>query len=268
MKKERLDVLLVKRGFVTSRNKSQRYILAGLVFCNGQKLDKVGVRVPIDSNIVIKERLPYVSRGGLKLEKALTFFKVNLQAKVFLDIGSSTGGFTDCALKHGAKKVYAVDVGYGQLDFSLRTNPSVVVMEKTNFRYVKEEDFPIKPDVAAIDVSFIALKNIFLPLTYVLKPKGEVIALVKPQFEAGKKFVVKGIVKDKEVHFNVLKNFLQMTFAFNFTLKDVTFSPIKGAKGNIEFLAYLKYQKPSSHILDLFDVKFRNVINNAHSSLN
>ncbi|MDQ0337719.1 23S rRNA (cytidine1920-2'-O)/16S rRNA (cytidine1409-2'-O)-methyltransferase [Caldalkalibacillus uzonensis] len=240
--KERVDTLLVQKGYFDSREKAKRAIMAGLVFSQSEKIDKPGIKIPVDTLLTVKgSPVPYVSRGGLKLEKAIQSFQLNLQDKIVLDIGASTGGFTDCALKHGAKLVYAVDVGYGQLDWSLRNNDRVIVMERTNFRYSKPEDFPYgQPDLATIDVSFISL-GLILPVLYdILKPHGMAVVLIKPQFEAGKEKVgKKGLVKDPLVHEEVLNKVLHQALDLGFLIKGLDYSPITGGEGNIEFLAAL-----------------------------
>ncbi|MCX7884402.1 MAG: TlyA family RNA methyltransferase [Caloramator sp.] len=239
--KERIDLLLVKRGFFDSREKAQKNIMAGLVFVNNNRIDKAGEKVSIDSNIEVKgEAVPYVSRGGLKLEKAIKEFSIILKDKIAMDVGASTGGFTDCMLKNGAKKVYAVDVGYGQLAWELRTDQRVVCMERTNIRYVKPEDIEDKIDFASIDVSFISLKLVLPVVKQLLNPLGEVVCLIKPQFEAGREKVgKKGVVRDAAVHKEVIKKILDFALNIGFRINGLTFSPIKGPEGNIEYLAYL-----------------------------
>ena len=240
--KERIDTLLVQRGFFSSREQAKRAIMAGLVFSQSERIDKPGTKVPLDIPITVKgEPAPYVSRGGLKLEKAIQSFKLKLNGKVVVDVGASTGGFTDCALKHGARLVYAVDVGYGQLDWSLRNDPRVVVMERTNFRYVKAEQFTLgQPDFACVDVSFISLRLIFPVLLNVLKPGSEAVVLVKPQFEAGKEEVgKKGVVKNPHTHQWVLNRVSQAAQETGFSLRNLDYSPFTGAEGNIEFLLHL-----------------------------
>jgi len=239
--RERLDVLLVERGFYASREKAKAAVMAGLVLVNEEPADKAGMKVPRDAAIRVKgDVLPYVSRGGLKLEKAIRTFGLSMDGRVVLDIGASTGGFTDCALKHGASFVYAVDVGYNQLDWSLRNDPRVKVMERTNFRHITPDmlDGP-RPDAATIDVSFISLKLILPPLKAVLAPGGDTVALVKPQFEAGRDKVGKsGVVRDPAVHRDVLESVLGFAASIGFELMGLTHSPIKGGEGNIEFLAW------------------------------
>jgi 23S rRNA (cytidine1920-2'-O)/16S rRNA (cytidine1409-2'-O)-methyltransferase len=240
--KERIDVLLVHRGFFDSREKAKRAIMAGLVFSNTERLEKPGTKIDYDAPLAVKgSPLKYVSRGGLKLEKAIEAFQLDFQDKSVLDIGASTGGFTDCALQHGAKIVYALDVGYGQLDWKLRSDERVVVMERTNFRYVKGEDLSAGlPQMATIDVSFISL-GLILPVLYpLLLPNSDVVALVKPQFEAGREQVgKKGVVRDPNVHKEVLKKTVSMALALGYHVKGLSFSPITGGEGNIEFLLIL-----------------------------
>ncbi|MRX73159.1 TlyA family rRNA (cytidine-2'-O)-methyltransferase [Bacillus lacus] len=240
--KERIDVLLVERGLFETREKAKRAIMAGIVYSEEDRLDKPGEKVARDINLNVKGKvLPYVSRGGLKLEKALKEFKVDIQDKILLDIGSSTGGFTDCALQNGAKRSYAVDVGYNQLAWKLRQDERVTVMERTNFRYASPADFQQgMPEFATIDVSFISLKLILPALKNILIPGGDVIALVKPQFEAGKNQVgKKGIVREKSVHISVLQNIVSFASEAGYDCVDLSFSPITGGDGNIEFLLHL-----------------------------
>jgi 23S rRNA (cytidine1920-2'-O)/16S rRNA (cytidine1409-2'-O)-methyltransferase len=239
--KERLDILLVEQGYFESREKAKAAIMAGLVFANEEPVDKAGTKISRTAAIKVKGAVhPYVSRGGLKLEKALKLFEIDLQDAVMLDIGASTGGFTDCALQNGASYVYALDVGYNQLDWSLRSNDRVNVMERTNFRYTKLEDLMgPEPDFATIDVSFISLRIILPPLKVILGSRGSIVALIKPQFEAGREKVGKsGVVRDPNVHQEVLEQVLSFAAGLGFVLKGLTFSPITGGEGNIEFLAY------------------------------
>ena len=240
--KTRLDVLLVERGLQETRQKAQATIMSGLVFVNNQKVDKVGTPVANDAEIEVRgNALRYVSRGGLKLEKAMSSFALSLDGCICGDIGASTGGFTDCMLQNGAKKVYAVDVGYGQLDWKLRNDPRVVCMERTNARYLSHEQIPDELDFASIDVSFISLKLILPAVHNVLKAGGHVACLVKPQFEAGREKVgKKGVVRDPSVHLEVLQNFLIHAKESGFTVIDLTYSPIRGPEGNIEYLGYLE----------------------------
>jgi len=240
--KTRLDVLLVERGLQESRQKAQATIMSGLVFVDGQRVDKAGTAVSPEASVEIRgHALRYVSRGGLKLEKAMTNFGLTLEGKTCADIGASTGGFTDCMLQNGAQKVYAVDVGYGQLDWKLRTDPRVVCMERTNARYLTREQIPDPLDFASIDVSFISLKLIFPALFQLLKEDGHIACLIKPQFEAGREKVgKKGVVRDPAVHLEVLENFMVHAKESNFTVLGITYSPIRGPEGNIEYLGYLK----------------------------
>ena len=240
--KTRLDVLLVERGLQESRQKAQATIMSGLVFVKGQRVDKPGTAVPNDAEIEVRgNALKYVSRGGLKLEKAMASFPIDLRDAVCGDIGASTGGFTDCMLQNGARKVYAVDVGYGQLAWSLRSGERVVCMERTNARYLTHEQIPEELDFASVDVSFISLKLILPPLCGLLRQGGHVACLVKPQFEAGKEKVgKKGVVRDPAVHLEVLEHFLEHAKESGFTVLGLTYSPIRGPEGNIEYLGYLE----------------------------
>jgi len=239
--KKRLDVAMVERGLAESRQKAQAVIMAGQVYVNGQKVDKAGAPVAEDAAIEVRGKtLAYVSRGGLKLEKAMELWPIRLEGAVCADIGASTGGFTDCMLQNGAEKVYAVDVGYGQLAWSLRSDPRVVCMERTNVRYLTPEQIPEPLDFGTVDVSFISLKLILPALRTLLKPEGQLVCLVKPQFEAGREKVgKKGVVRDPAVHREVLEQFLINAAEANFTVKEMTFSPIRGPEGNIEYLGHL-----------------------------
>ncbi|WP_297991968.1 TlyA family RNA methyltransferase [Anoxybacillus sp.] len=244
-KKERLDVLLVERGLAETREKAKRTIMAGLVYSNEMRLDKPGEKVPVDIPLTVKgNALPYVSRGGLKLEKALRAFSLQVKDKMMIDIGASTGGFTDCALQNGVKLSYALDVGYNQLAWKLRQDERVVVMERTNFRYVTPSDFHAGlPNFATIDVSFISLKLIFPVLKTILVPHSDVVALVKPQFEAGKDLVgKKGIVRDARVHVQVLEAIIAFAQQEGYDVMGLTHSPITGGDGNIEFLLHLRWE--------------------------
>ena len=240
--KTRLDVLLVERGLQESRQKAQATIMAGIVFVNNQKVDKPGTAVPNDAAVEVRGRtLKYVSRGGLKLEKAMETWPIQLEGKTCADIGSSTGGFTDCMLQNGAKKVFAVDVGTNQLAWKLRTDERVVCLEKTNARTLTRQQVPDELDFASIDVSFISLKLIFPSLYPLLRDGGEVVCLIKPQFEAGREKVgKKGVVRDPEVHLEVLEHFLEHAHENRFSIQGITFSPIRGPEGNIEYLGYLR----------------------------
>ncbi len=242
--KERLDVLLVNRGLATSREKAKSLIMAGEVFVNGQREDKPGTTFEeskIKSLEVRGETLPYVSRGGLKLEKAVNNFGFSLQGKVCMDIGASTGGFTDCMLQNGAVKVYSVDVGHGQLDWKLRSDDRVVCMEKTNFRYMVRDDIEDDLDFASCDVSFISLTKILLPARKLLKDGGEMVCLIKPQFEAGRdKVGKKGVVRDPKVHKEVVHRIFDFMGISGFEVLHLSFSPIKGPEGNIEYLIHIR----------------------------
>ncbi|MED3660774.1 TlyA family RNA methyltransferase [Ureibacillus sp. FSL K6-8385] len=263
--KERADVLLVQRGLCETREKAKRAIMAGIVYSKEARIDKPGEKIPVDAPLEIKgEQLKYVSRGGLKLEKALKEFDLNVEGKLVLDIGASTGGFTDCALQNGAKHCYALDVGSNQLAWKLRKDERVTVMEKTNFRYSKPEDFTMGlPDFATIDVSFISL-SLILPVLYnILLPGGDVVALVKPQFEAGKEKVgKKGIVRDPKTHLEVLEKTARMAEETGFAVKNATYSPITGGEGNIEFLFHLVKPQEGQEVIPFTD--FKKVVEQAH----
>lgn len=270
-KKQRLDVLLVERGLIETREKAKRAIMAGLVFSNEIRLDKPGEKVNDDIPLQIKgSMMPYVSRGGLKLEKALKTFDLSVNGKVLLDIGASTGGFTDCALQNGAKMSYALDVGYNQLAWKLRQDERVVVMERTNFRYVTPEDFKgEEPNFASIDVSFISLRLILPVLKNILAPGSDVVALIKPQFEAGKDQVgKKGIVRDPGVHKEVINKIKEMAIAEGYDVKDLSFSPITGGEGNIEFLVHLRWEGGQVSGADKSPVTVHEVVKEAHDQLN
>jgi 23S rRNA (cytidine1920-2'-O)/16S rRNA (cytidine1409-2'-O)-methyltransferase len=239
--KERLDILLVEKEFFASREKAKRAIMAGEVFVEGERATKVGQRVKIESDIsILKKETVYVSRGGEKLEKAIKFFNIWIKGKRAIDIGASTGGFTDCLLKLGAEKVHCIDLGYGQLAWKLQKDPRVLIMDRTNIRYLTADKFDSLFKLATIDVSFISLDKV-LPAVYnLIKEKGEVVALIKPQFEAGRKLVQKGgLVKKAEVHHIVIKKVVEVSQKLDFSIQGLTFSPLKGASGNIEYLIYL-----------------------------
>ena len=240
--KERLDVLLVSRGLAPSREKAKTMIMEGNVFVNNNREDKAGSTFADDCKIEIHgNTLKYVSRGGLKLEKAMTHFGITLDGKVCMDIGASTGGFTDCMLQNGASKVYSVDVGYGQFAWKLRQDPRVVCMEKTNIRYVTPEDIGEPVDFSSIDVSFISLTKVLMPIRDYLTEKGQIVALIKPQFEAGREKVgKKGVVREKSTHIEVVTMILDYASTHGFHVLDLTFSPIKGPEGNIEYLVQLE----------------------------
>ena len=251
--KIRLDQYLVQNGLVQSRERAKALIMAGVVFVNQQKVDKAGEMIKEDAVVEVRGHdIGYVSRGGLKLEKAMKTFPITLEGKICADIGASTGGFTDCMLQNGAARVYAVDVGYGQLDWKLRNDPRVVCLERTNARYLDHEQVPDVLDFASIDVSFISLKLIFPALYNLLREGGEIACLIKPQFEAGpEKVGKKGVVRDPKVHLEVLENFLTHAKDNHFTVLGITYSPIRGPEGNIEYLGYLRKSVESDTIPDL-----------------
>ena len=262
--KDRLDILLVKRGLAESREKAKAVIMSGIVYVDGQKEDKAGQTFADTANIEVRgSTLKYVSRGGLKLEKAMECFDVSVKDKVCMDIGASSGGFTDCMLQNGAKKVYAVDVGHGQLAWKLRNDTRVVVMEKTNIRYVKPEDIGESIDFASIDVSFISLSKV-LPSAYnLLGERGEIVALIKPQFEAGREKVgKKGVVREKSTHIEVIQNCFAYAKENGFFVRELEFSPVKGPEGNIEYL----YHLIKSGDVDV-DIDIEAVVNTAHEKL-
>ncbi len=240
--KERLDVLLVSRGLAPSREKAKTMIMEGNVFVNNNREDKAGSMFKDDCQIEVRgATLKYVSRGGLKLEKAMHQFAITLEDKVCMDIGASTGGFTDCMLQNGAKKVYAVDVGYGQFAWKLRQDERVVCMEKTNIRYVTPEDIADVLDFASVDVSFISLTKVLGPAKELLAEGGEMVCLIKPQFEAGREKVgKKGVVRDKAVHKEVIETVIAFAMEIGFSIKNLEYSPIKGPEGNIEYLVHIK----------------------------
>ena len=262
--KDRLDILLVKRGLAESREKAKAVIMSGIVYVDGQKEDKAGQTFADTANIEVRgNTLKYVSRGGLKFEKAMECFDVSVKDKVCMDIGASSGGFTDCMLQNGAKKVYAVDVGHGQLAWKLRNDTRVVVMEKTNIRYVKPEDIGESIDFASIDVSFISLSKV-LPAAYnLLGECGEIVALIKPQFEAGREKVgKKGVVREKSTHIEVIQNCFAYAKDNGFFVRELEFSPVKGPEGNIEYL----YHLVKSGDVDS-DIDIEAVVNTAHEKL-
>lgn len=253
MKKQRLDQLVFEKGLTESRERARTSIMAGLVYVNGQKETKPGTFVDPDAPIELRgEQLRYVSRGGLKLEKALRVFPVDVSGAVCVDCGASTGGFTDVLLQNGARKVYAVDVGYGQLAWSLRQDPRVVSMERTNIRYVTPDQIGQRADIAVADLSFISLRLVLGPVRALLKADGEMICLVKPQFEAGKEKVgKKGVVRDPDVHREVLEDFIGYSREAGFGLKGLDYSPIRGPEGNIEYLAWLRKDSESIEMTDI-----------------
>jgi 23S rRNA (cytidine1920-2'-O)/16S rRNA (cytidine1409-2'-O)-methyltransferase len=267
--KERLDILLVKKNLAGSREKAKAMIMAGNVFVNGEREDKAGSAFDEEkADIKVKGKtLKYVSRGGLKLEKALQVFKVNVDGKICMDIGSSTGGFTDCMLQNGARKVYAVDVGRGQLAWSLRQDERVVCMERTNIRYVTAEDIADMIEFISIDVSFISLVKVLPVAERLLSADGDIVCLIKPQFEAGRQKVgKKGVVRDKAVHTEVIDKVILHGKGLGFKVLDLDFSPVKGPEGNIEYLLYLKKQKEDEN--EAMDVTLiSRVVEKAHETL-
>ncbi|MGL4338407.1 MAG: TlyA family RNA methyltransferase [Turicibacter sp.] len=268
MKKERIDVLLVQLGFFDSRETAKRSIMAGLILVDQERVDKPGQKVLVEANITVKGNIcPYVSRGGFKLEKAIKEFNIDLTDKIILDIGSSTGGFTDCALQNGAKLSYAVDVGYNQLDWRMRQDERVVCMERTNFRYMTPENLTCgTPTFSCIDVSFISLKIIFPVLKQLLAKEGEIVALIKPQFEAGRDQVgKKGIVREPKIHIKVIQDILDFITALNLSVLNLTYSPIKGGEGNIEFLVHIGYNEDMRTNVSERDVV--EVVTAAHNQL-
>lgn len=266
--KVRLDVLLVEKGFFASREQARRAVMAGLVFYEGRRMEKAGEFVDPNGVLEVKGNpCPYVSRGGLKLEGALHQFRIDVRGKVALDAGASTGGFTHCLLEHGAKRVYAVDVGYGQLAWQLRQDPRVVVFERTNIRYLKPEDLGTRVDLVTLDLSFISLEKVLPAVWELLKDSGEVVALVKPQFEAGREHVGKGgIVKDPEVHCRVLEHIVGVSLDLGFHVRGVTYSPLLGADGNVEFFLWLtKGESEGAELISSKDI--RRVVEAAHKAL-
>ena len=266
--KERLDVLLVKRNLAESREKAKAVIMSGNVFVDGQREDKAGTTFPETVNIEVKgNKLPYVSRGGLKLEKAIANFDVDLKNKVCTDVGSSTGGFTDCMLQNGAKKVFAIDVGTNQLAWKLRQDDRVVCMEKTNIRYVTPEDIGEAIDFSSIDVSFISLTKVLLPIRNYLKEDGQIVALIKPQFEAGREKVgKKGVVREKSTHYEVIEMVLSYAVSIGFQVLNLDFSPIKGPEGNIEYLAHLQKTEEIGTIADV-TIDWKQIVEHAFETL-
>ena len=262
--KKRLDVLLTEQGYADSRSKAQAIIMSGLVYVDGQKADKPGISYEESVSIEVRGAVcPYVSRGGLKLEKALRDFGVKPLGFVCSDSGASTGGFTDCLLQQGAKKVFAIDVGYGQLDWKIRSDPRVVVMERTNIRYVTPEQLGEKLDLSVVDVSFISLKIVLPAIRKLLKETGQVLCLIKPQFEAGKEKVgKKGVVRDPQTHQEVLDQFVQLAHELQFRILGLTFSPVKGPEGNIEFLGHLTLVPGEE-----YDPDTAEVVRQAHGAL-
>ena len=266
--KERLDVLLVKRNLASSREKAKAIIMSGNVFVDGQREDKAGTSFSEEVQIEVRgHALPYVSRGGLKLEKAMKNFDVSMEGKVCTDVGSSTGGFTDCMLQNGAVKVFAIDVGHGQLDWKLRQDERVVCMEKTNIRYVQPEDLGEPIDFSSIEVSFISLTKVLLPIRNYLKENGEIVALIKPQFEAGREKVgKKGVVREKSTHIEVIEKVTDYAVSIGFEVAALEFSPIKGPEGNIEYLVHLK-KRPEEEARIVESVDIRGTVDVAFDTL-
>lgn len=267
--KKRLDLLMVERALAPSREKAKAYIMSGDVYVDGQKEDKAGTMFKETVKIEVRgNTLPYVSRGGLKLEKAMNNFGVSLDGKVCMDVGASTGGFTDCMLQNGAVKVYSIDVGYGQLDWKLRNDPRVVCMEKTNIRYVLPEDLQEPAQFSSIDVSFISLTKVLLPVRNLLTDDGEIVCLIKPQFEAGREKVgKKGVVRDPAVHLEVIEKVIAYASTIAMEPCYLSFSPIKGPEGNIEYLLHLKKRPEGEVIQSSLEVTPEAVVQEAHSQL-
>lgn len=265
MAKERLDRLLVERGFFPSREKARRIILAGEVYLERKRIDKPGTTVESNSRIEVKRRSPYVSRGGEKLARALKEFGIDIRGKIALDAGASTGGFTDCLLKQGAKKVYAVDVGYGQLAWRLRKDPRVVTIERRNIRYLTKEELAEPIELVTLDLSFISLTKVLEAVSNLLSPGGEVITLIKPQFEAGREKVGRGgVVRDQKIHREVIFKVLEKAREIGLKTRGLTSSPLRGPAGNIEYFVYLS--KEGKEIADIPE-KIREVITHAHTTL-
>ncbi len=265
--KIRLDVALFERGFVDSREKGKALIMAGLVYVNGQKETKAGTSVKSEDCIELRgEKMPFVSRGGYKLKKAVDEFGLSLNGCICMDIGASTGGFTDCMLIEGASKVYSIDVGYGQLAWKLRSDPRVINMERTNFRYVTHEEIPEEIDFASVDVSFISLKHIIPPMKELLKNGGRAVCLIKPQFEAGKEKVgKKGVVRELETHIEVVRSIFNFVLENDFKVLKLDYSPIKGPQGNIEYLIYIEKSEKGESLLKR---SLEDIVAESHSTLN
>ena len=268
-KKQRLDVLLVEKGLAPSREKAKAIIMAGIVYVDGNKEDKAGTTFPEQAVIEVKGKtLPYVSRGGLKLEKAMQQFPITLADKVCMDVGSSTGGFTDCMLQNGAVKVYAVDVGHGQLAWKLRNDSRVVCMEKTNIRYVTPEDIEELVEFSSIDVSFISLTKVMLPVKNLLTDNGQIVCLIKPQFEAGREKVgKKGVVRDRKVHEEVIRMVMDYAASIELYPLALDFSPVKGPEGNIEYLLFLSKNKEDMAVMDDTSIDIDAVVTASHETL-
>ena len=266
--KERLDVLLVKKNLAESREKAKPVIMAGIVYVDDQKEDKAGSMFEETAKIEVRgSTLKYVSRGGLKLEKAMTHFGVTLDQKICMDVGASTGGFTDCMLQNGAVKVYSVDVGHGQLAWKLRNDPRVVCMEKTNIRYVTPEEIPDRIQFVSIDVSFISLTKVLGPVKALMEPEGQVVCLIKPQFEAGREKVgKKGVVRERSVHLEVIRMVAAFAGSIGFEALHLEFSPIKGPEGNIEYLLHLR-NDAGGNVYENSSIDAEEIVNQAHETL-
>ncbi len=271
--KERLDMLVASRGLAPSREKAKAMIMAGEILVDGQREDKPGASFADTVEITVKGNpLPYVSRGGLKLAKAVECFGLKLKNRLCMDVGSSTGGFTDCMLQNGAAGVYSVDVGHGQLAWKLREDPRVICMERTNIRYVTPEDIKEAPTFVSVDVSFISLTKILIPIRNLMAEEGEMVCLIKPQFEAGREKVgKKGVVRDASVHRDVIRQVALHAAEIGFLLLDLEFSPVKGPEGNIEYLLYLKkgvqVENPPQGLPEGFELKIQRIVRNAHEAL-
>ena len=267
--KKRLDILLVEHGLASSREKAKAYIMSGDVYVDGQKEDKAGSMFGEGAKIEMRgNTLPYVSRGGLKLEKAMKNFDLHLDGKVCMDVGASTGGFTDCMLQNGAVRVFSIDVGYGQLDWKLRNDPRVVCMEKTNIRYVVPEDLGEAADFSSIDVSFISLTKVLPPVRQLLKEDGEIVCLIKPLFEAGREKVGKiGVVRDPQVHQEVIEKVRDFAMGIGLEPCHLSFSPIKGPEGNIEYLLHLQKRPEGALVTDQLQTTVESVVEEAHGML-
>ena len=266
--KERLDVLLVKKNLAESREKAKAVIMAGIVYVDDQKEDKAGSMFEETAKIEVRgSTLKYVSRGGLKLETAMTHFGVTLDQKICMDVGASTGGFTDCMLQNGAVKVYSVDVGHGQLAWKLRNDPRVVCMEKTNIRYVTPEEIPDRIQFVSIDVSFISLTKVLGPVKALMEPEGQVVCLIKPQFEAGREKVgKKGVVRERSVHLEVIRMVAAFAGSIGFEALHLEFSPIKGPEGNIEYLLHLR-NDAGGNVYENSSIDAEEIVNQAHETL-
>lgn len=266
--KERLDVLLVSQGLAASREKAKAIIMSGNVLVNGQREDKAGTMIDVKAEITVKGgQLKYVSRGGLKLEKAMSHFDLTLESRVCMDVGASTGGFTDCMLQNGAVKVYSVDVGHGQLDWKLRNDPRVVCMEKTNIRYVTPEQIEEPAAFVSIDVSFISLTKVLPPVRELMTEDGEIVCLIKPQFEAGREKVgKKGVVRDPKVHEEVIEKVIDFAATVGLESRELEFSPIKGPEGNIEYLLHL-LKRPDAASVEPFAGNVQEIVAQAHGTL-